>query len=272
MKMKKIPDPEKQLAYLEYINRENRFRHQAYEEELKVFRMMQNGDPGAVEESRRMMRRSMDVALSPEPLRNAQYLFVAGITLATRFAIEAGMDSETAYNASDMYIRKLEQCGNAEEVLDLHREMFAFFVARMAAKRKENTFTRAVAEGIDYIESNLHLPIRIDEVARHVNLSPGYYSVLFHRETGEAFSAYVLRRRIETARNMLRYSDYSSTEISEILAFSSQSYFISCFKKATKMTPSQYRRRYYAKGMKAAGKAAENGNAPPDTDWRTGIQ
>ena len=265
--MKRIPNPEKQLAYLAYINRENEFQHHGYEEELKQYLMMQGGDPAAVEESQKMMRRTMEVGLSTDPLRNAQYLFVANITLATRFAIEGGLDSETAYNTSDMYIRKLDQCRTEEEVMELHREMYSFFVSQMAAKRKRNTYPRAVAEGIEYIETNLHMPIRIDEVAEHVKLSAGYYSVLFHRETGEAFSDYVLRRRIGTAGNMLRYSDYTATEISEILAFSSQSYFISCFKKATKMTPTEYRRRYYARGMKAAGK---NPEARQDRDWRRG--
>ena len=242
-KMKKIPNPEKHLAYLAYVNRENDFQHHGYDEEMKQYLMMQNGDPGAVEESRRMMNRDTATALSTDPLRNLQYLFVANITLTTRFAIEGGLDGETAYNASDMYIRKLDLCRTGEEVMDLHREMFSFFTAKMAARRKEHAYTRAVAESIDYIESNLHMSLRIDDVAKHVNLSTGYFSVLFHRETGKAFSEYVMQRRIETARNMLRYSDYSSTEISEILAFSSQSYFIRCFRKAVGITPQEYRQR-----------------------------
>ena len=124
--------------------------------------------------------------------------------------------------------------------------------AKMAAAKKENTYTRAVAESIDYIESNLHMPLRIDEVAEHVNLSAGYFSVLFHRETGTPFSDYVMRQRIETAGNMLRYSDYSSTEISEILAFSSQSYFIRCFRKINGMTPYEFVRRHSDDHLKAA--------------------
>ena len=270
--MKKIPNPERQLAYLAYVNRENEFQHHGYNEEIRQYLMMQSGDPGAVAESQRMMRQAEPAALSADPLRNMQYLFVANITLATRFAIEGGLDTETAYNASDMYIRKLDQCRTEDEVLELHREMFSFFTAKMAAAKKENTYTRAVAESIDYIESNLHMPLRIDEVAEHVNLSTGYFSVLFHRETGTAFSDYVLRRRIETARNMLRYSDYTSTEISEILAFSSQSYFIRCFRHAVGITPSEYRRRYYAKGMKAAGRDAGQGDGTNPETWRPGNQ
>lgn len=261
--MKKIPDPEKQLAYIAYVNRENEFRHHGYDEEVRQYLMMQSGEPEAVEESQRMMRRAMGAELSTDPLRNVQYLFVANITLATRFAIEGGMDSETAYNASDMYIRKLDQCRTEEEVMELHREMYTFFTTKMAGLKTETVYTRAVAEGISYIESNLHLPLRIDDVAEHVNLSPGYFSALFHRETGSTFSDYVLRRRIETARNMLRYSDYTSTEISEILAFSSQSYFIRCFRNASGITPAEYRRRYYAKAMKAA-------NGIPEQDGRDG--
>ena len=268
--MKKIPNPERHLAYLAYVNRENDFRHHGYDEEIKQYLMMQSGDPGAVEESRRMMIRNTATALSADPLRNLQYLFVANITLATRFAIEGGLDGETAYNASDMYIRKLDLCRTEEEVLELHREMFGFFTAKMAAVKKEAVYTRAVADSIDYIESNLHMPLRMDEVADHVNLSAGYFSVLFHRETGTAFSEYVLRRRIETARNMLRYSDYSSTEISEILAFSSQSYFIRCFRKTVGVTPSEYRRRYYAKGIRAAGRNTEQERktAADNETWR----
>ena len=261
--MKKIPNPERQLAYLAYVNRENEFQHHGYNEEIRQYLMMQSGDPGAVAESQRMMRQAEPAALSADPLRNMQYLFVANITLATRFAIEGGLDTETAYNASDMYIRKLDQCRTADEVMELHREMFSFFTSKMAAQKKESVYTRAVAESIDYIDSNLHTPLRIDEVAEHVGLSVGYFSVLFHRETGLAFSDYVMRQRIETAGNMLRYSDYSSTEISEILAFSSQSYFIRCFRKVYGMTPSEYRRKSFGKGMRTAGKAEEDSE-----DWR----
>lgn len=261
--MKKIPNPERQLAYLAYVNRENEFQHQGYNEEMRQYLMMQSGDPGAVAESQRMMRQAEPAALSADPLRNMQYLFVANITLATRFAIEGGLDTETAYNAGDMYIRKMDLCRTADEVMELHREMFSFFTSKMAAQKKESVYTRAVAESIDYIDSNLHTPLRIDEVAEHVGLSAGYFSVLFHRETGLAFSDYVMRQRIETAGNMLRYSDYSSTEISEILAFSSQSYFIRCFRKVYGMTPSEYRRKSFGKGMRTAGKAEEDSE-----DWR----
>ncbi len=253
--MKKIPNPERQLAYLAYINQDNEQQRSGYHEEIKQYLMMQSGDPAAVEESERILSRHETTVLSADPLRNLQYLFVANIALTVRYAIEGGMDAETAYAAADMYIRKLDLCRDRDEVKELHREMFTYFTGKMTAKKKEAVYTRTIAESIDYIDSNLHTPLRIDEVAEHAGLSAGYFSVLFHRETGMAFSDYVMRQRIETAGNMLRYSDYSSTEISEILAFSSQSYFIRCFRKVYGMTPSEYRRKSYGRGIRTPGKA-----------------
>ena len=59
------------------------------------------------------------------------------------------------------------------------------------------------------------------------------------------------------------FPDEKVMTISEILAFSSQSYFIRCFRNAAGITPAEYRRRYYAKAMKAA-------DGIPEQDGRDG--
>ena len=251
---KKIPDPEKQLAYLAYINRENDFRHHAYDEEMKQYRLMQDGDPEAAEESRRMMLRGLAVGLSKDPVRNAQYLFIANITIATRFAIEGGLSAETAYNASDMYIRKLDACESADEVMDLHREMFAWFTTKMAGLKTETVYSKPVVQCMHYIDAHLHTALRVPDLADAVSLSPAYLSTLFKKETGKPVSRYVMERRIHAACNMLRYSDYPSSQISEILAFSSQSHFIRCFREAMGMTPHEYRQRHFDENLESAKK------------------
>lgn len=48
----------------------------------------------------------------------------------------------------------------------------------------------------------------------------------------------------KAVEGMLRYSDYSYSDIGNILAFCSQSLFISVFRKETGLTPRQYRARY----------------------------
>ena len=61
-----------------------------------------------------------------------------------------------------------------------------------------------------------------------------------------------MKRKIETAKNMLVHSEFTSAEISDYLAFSSQSYFIRAFKKLTGMTPLEYQKKYFNRGIRAA--------------------
>ena len=67
--------------------------------------------------------------------------------------------------------------------------------------------------------------------------------IQFKKEMGIGVAEYILKKRMEAARNMLRYSDMSYAEISEILAFSSQSHFTAVFKKHHGITPKEYRMR-----------------------------
>ena len=248
----KITNPDRQVAYMAYINRENSFRHHYYDEEMKQYEMMKAGDPEAVRESNRMMTSGLNGHLSDDPVRNMKYLFVANITIATRFAIEGGLDSETAYNISDLYIGKMDLCRTVDEVLEVHYEMFSYFAKQMAGLQKKSVFSKPIVQCIEYIDLNLHTSIKTAELAGYVNLNQSYLSTLFKKEMDLSISDYILKRRIDTAKNMLRYSDYPAAQISEILAFSSQSHFIRCFKKLTGMTPNEYKKLHYRESFQAA--------------------
>lgn len=78
------------------------------------------GDPKAVEEARRMFSSNLTGHVSNEPIRNYKYLFVASATLASRSAISGGMDTERAYNISDLYIQRMDDLKTVEEVKALH--------------------------------------------------------------------------------------------------------------------------------------------------------
>ncbi|MBQ8978267.1 MAG: helix-turn-helix transcriptional regulator, partial [Oscillospiraceae bacterium] len=76
-------------------------------------------------------------------------------------------------------------------------------------------------------------------------LTASYISRIFHKETSLTVTDYILSKRVETAQNMLRYSDMPPVEIANLLAFSSHSHFISIFRKYTGMTPNRYREENY---------------------------
>lgn len=236
----------REIHYREFINRENDFRHASFDADQEQYELLKYGDPRAVEKADERFRDPNKTRLlSDNPLRSQKYMFVAAATQASRAAVQGGMNHELAFNASDLYIQKMDRCETMEELNDLLHDMIDFYVKQVAAQEKQNVYSKTVVQCLDYIYYHLNEKIHLQDLAQYVGRNPTYLSELFKKETGYALSDYILNRRIETACNMLRYSDYSFIEISSILAFSSQSHFIQVFKKKIGMTPKEYRTKFY---------------------------
>lgn len=97
---------------------------------------------------------------------------------------------------------------------------------------------------LDYIYQNKAENATQKELASLCHISPSYFSRLFTKETGENFSAYLSRLKIEWAKQLLEKTDLTITHISDELGFYEPGYFIRTFKKYEKVTPSLYRKYY----------------------------
>ena len=232
---------EKALRYQEYITREENIRHHTYREERNQFELLRAGDPGALEARKKAQENNTPGTVSLDPLRNCKYLMVTNIASACRAAIEGGVDEKRAYDISDLYIQKMDLMDDPEEIKCLGNDMFAFYLREVQAAAKKRVVSRHVSLCLDYIYNHLHEPIPVQALAELTGLSPSYLSSLFKSEMGQSISEYVMSKKMEAARNMLQYTDYSSAEISSILNFSSQSHFIKAFKKYVGETPKRYK-------------------------------
>ncbi|MBS6444686.1 MAG: AraC family transcriptional regulator [Ruminococcus sp.] len=182
--------------------------------------------------------------LSTDALRNLKYHFIISTALITRFCINSGMTFEEGYNLSDMFIIKADQCTTQQEVHNLHYNMIIKFTKRMYSINNNKIYSKQIVKAIDYISDHLHSKIRVEDIADYLNLSVAYLSRLFKSEVGIVLSEYINIKKVESASSMLQYSKFNDLEISEMLEFSSQSYFIKVFKKYTGMTPKEYKSRY----------------------------
>lgn len=236
---------ETQLRYLEYLHREDNYRHHHYDEEMQQYYLLKAGDPAALEEARRMWGSDLVCRASDDPLRNRKYIFVAAVTLACRFAILGGLGEQRSYDISDLYIRQADRCTSLEQLDALHADMFAFYLREVAASKRKRVFSKPVLAAMDFIRYHLHEKLSARRVAEAVSLSPSYLSALFKKELALSLPEYILGQRMEAARNMLRFSEMPYDEIASVLAFSSQSHFIQAFKKATGFTPKAYRDMAY---------------------------
>lgn len=75
-------------------------------------------------------------------------------------------------------------------------------------------------------------------------MNPDYLSCLFHTKFHQTLSSYLNTARIDRAKDLLLHSSLSLNEISEKTGFSNSSYFHKQFKKATGLTPQQFRAQY----------------------------
>ena len=100
---------DKQVAYLEFINRENSFHHHRYDDDMRQFELLKNGNLRSVEETKKIMDSGEVGHLSDDPVKNMLYLDICHITLCTRFAIEGGTDAEKAYNLPSRQIIPSQQ-------------------------------------------------------------------------------------------------------------------------------------------------------------------
>lgn len=83
--------------------------------------------------------------------------------------------------------------------------------------------------------------ISLRSIANEVGLNHQYLSALFKSITGENFSHYVTRKRIEKARQLLVTSGLKVYEIAELTGYRSEKHFSNSFKAITGVTPTEYR-------------------------------
>lgn len=237
----------RELAHALFVQSENEKFHLPYDSEMAFYAAVQAGDEELVKKYMNPLTMEGLGELSKNPVRNMKYHLIITIALLTRFCVEGGLPLETSYTLSDLYIRRLDGLNNAEEVSDLHQELVFDFLHRMQNIHKNSKVSRPVKQAIDYINAHLYMPISLPEIAEAANSNATYLSSIFKAQTGTSISQYIQKQRIETAKNLLAFSDQSFEEISNYLFFSSQSYFISVFKKYVGLTPKEYRKLNFGK-------------------------
>jgi YesN/AraC family two-component response regulator len=236
---------EKEQIYHQYLQREKEFIRAPYQSEFEFYAAVRSGDVARVkelcEENFEGKQEGWGL-LSTNPLQNLKYHFAITVAMIARQCIEGGMELSDSYSLSDFYIRKADESKKASDITDLHKTMCVDYAKKMRALRKKMITSMPVARAVDYIYDHLHTQITLEELADYVKLNPAYFSRLFKKEMGIPVSTYIRRQKVETAKNMLAYSEFQVSQIAQILAFPSQSYFAEIFKKETGFTPMEYKR------------------------------
>ena len=97
---------------------------------------------------------------------------------------------------------------------------------------------------IDYIHAYLDSDLSLNELATLVQMSPHYFSRLFKETTGFTPHQYVIRCRIERAKDLLKQGKLSIAEVAKEVGFVDQSHLNRYFKRQLGITPKNYSQQY----------------------------
>ena len=94
---------------------------------------------------------------------------------------------------------------------------------------------------IEYIEENLDSDLSLEAMGAEVNLSPIYLARAFKAAVGQSPHQYVLARRVERAKELLRNTEMNVVDVALSSGFSSQSHLSYWFQRYVGVSPAAYR-------------------------------
>lgn len=102
-----------------------------------------------------------------------------------------------------------------------------------------------VHRATDYIREHYAQSITIDDICQQLSISRSYLYKLFRRYYGVSPSNYLIRFRLEKARELLGAQQCPINEVAERVGFSDHPYFTKRFRMVYDMTPREYARRLH---------------------------
>jgi YesN/AraC family two-component response regulator len=118
-------------------------------------------------------------------------------------------------------------------------------------REKERLLPKPARHGslaVEYIGQHYARPnLSVKDMTSQLSVGSSYFSSMFKSFTGMTFTAYLTRLRLEKARDLLIATDQKNYEVAAAVGYDDPGYFRQVFKKHTRLTPSEYRKRHAQK-------------------------
>ena len=137
-------------------------------------------------------------------------------------------------------IQQVYEFRTVQQVLELVQSLIADMERHIqdAGSDSRNEVTRAKS----YIYEHYNEDISVETLADLVYLSPGYFSYIFKKETGENVSRFIRDYRMGKAKELLSGTNKKIVQICRETGFTNVSYFCKSFREYCGCSPEQYRK------------------------------
>jgi len=104
----------------------------------------------------------------------------------------------------------------------------------------------------ELVDANMEDDLSLDEMAQSVELSMAHFARMFRKSTGETPHQFVLRRRIERAKAMLRVRATRVLDVAVACGFKTQQHFAQVFREVSGTSPTEYRQDFVGSDVTCA--------------------
>lgn len=219
----------------------NQEEHNTYAQEQEIMMLIRKGETEKLKDWISSAPAIRGGTIAVDGLRQVKNMFVVSVTLASRAAIQGGVDPVTALSVSDGFIKRCELLYSVEKITNLQYLMVLEYAGMVRRVRQKDYTSPLVMKVANYVVAHITEPLTTEQIADALYLSRPYLSSRFHKEAGRTLYSFIMDEKIEEAKRLILYSGRSISSISQYLGFSSLGHFSSLFKKNTGYSPTEFR-------------------------------
>ncbi len=159
------------------------------------------------------------------------YELVGSVTTAL---LQIGVDYDI-----DSFHEVMKPVQTIQQLQKKTEKYFDALLVHMESKHFAKNY-QVIQRMLAYVRENYGQGVTLNEVADALHFTPNYLSTLFSKSTGESFSHYILRYRIQKAKEFLESGKYKIYEVGDIVGYRNPEYFSKIFKDIVGISPSAY--------------------------------
>jgi AraC family transcriptional regulator len=128
--------------------------------------------------------------------------------------------------------------------------------------RSERTYRGGLAPArlrrvIELVHARIEDEVTLKELAESAGLSVPHFSQMFRKSTGESPHRFVLRQRVERAKEMLRAAEAPVLDVAVACGFKTQQHFARVFRQVCGASPTEYRQNFCAEAEQSLAAITE---------------
>ncbi|CUR63124.1 ada regulatory protein, putative [Leuconostoc inhae] len=177
-------------------------------------------------------------------IRGEKDTLISYIAVLNRAIIQWGYPIESAFHLHNDLVQEVELSSQFSDFFQVIREVTWHYFNVIKNYRVTN-FLPLHERIRQYVKEHITESMTLDDIATRLNASKKLLNPAFKNEYGITITQFIRQVKIDAAKELLIASDLTLLDISNLLSFSTTTYFVKTFKEITGLTPKYFRQHFF---------------------------